>query len=141
MLRFYDLFWSVYTIVVGIKLKLLFQCVLHQLRVDIRQNLMGQLFVWKIVFTHNLFYQFPFLDGLLANLFDTTLAQILNFRFVGVAYIAEVFEMDVDDKVFRDDFVFVLSDVFWAQLHFPRFNIVASLDEGCIEHYAKDELV
>jgi hypothetical protein len=59
--------------------------------------LVANFFVWKIVFAHNLFNLSPFLEGLLADLFDAVLAEILKFCFVGITYVAEVFKMDVDD--------------------------------------------
>ena len=49
--------------------------------------------------------------------------------------------MDVDDHVFRDDFVFVFADVFGAQLHLACLDVVASLDERCVEHDSEHHFV
>jgi len=35
----------------------------------------------------------------------------------------------------------VFSDVLWTQLHFPGFDVITSLNEGCIEHYTAHRLV
>ena len=49
--------------------------------------------------------------------------------------------MDVNDKVFRNHSILVFSNVFRAQLHFACLDIVASLNEGCVEHDAEHHFV
>ena len=48
--------------------------------------------------------------------------------------------MDVDDEVFRDDSVLVFSDVFGAELHLASLDVIATLDEGRVEHDAAHRL-
>ena len=78
----------------------------------------------------------PLLDGLLANFILTVVAEVDDLSQVRVARVAEVLEEDVDDEVVWNPLVF--SDVFRTQLHLACFDVIASLDEGCIEHESAD---
>ena len=49
--------------------------------------------------------------------------------------------MNIDNEIRRNDFAFVLSDVFWTELHFSCLDIVASLDESSVKHDAEHCLV
>ena len=49
--------------------------------------------------------------------------------------------MDVNDKVFRNDSILVFSYVFRAKFHFSCLDIVASLNESCVEHDAEHHFV
>jgi len=54
---------------------------------------------------------------------------------------AEIFKVDVDDKVFWDNLIFVLSDILRTQLHLSCLNIVATLDESSVKHYPEHNLI
>ena len=49
--------------------------------------------------------------------------------------------MDVNDEVFRNNSILVFSYVFRAQLHFACLDVVASLNESCVEHDAEHHFV
>lgn len=83
----------------------------------------------------------PFVQGVLPDLVDAGRAKVFNLCLIGVANGAEVFEVDVDDEVFGDDFVFIFANVFGTQLHLAGLDVVASLDEGRVEHDAEDDFV
>jgi hypothetical protein len=141
LLCFFNLLWAVDPVVVRVELKLCVQGALQQLGVDTWQQLVASFSVWEVMLSHNLFRRSPLVKGLLADLFDAVLAQVLNFGLVGVAHVTEIFEVDVDDQVFGYYFVFVLSNVLRAQLHLSCLDVVPSLDEGRVKHYAEDDFV
>ena len=49
--------------------------------------------------------------------------------------------MDVDNEIGWNDLSFIFTDVFWAKLHLTSLDVVATLDESCVEHDAEHGLI
>ena len=49
--------------------------------------------------------------------------------------------MDIDDEVFRDNLVFVLTNIFGTQLHLASLDIVSTLDESSIKHDPEHDFI
>jgi hypothetical protein len=60
---------------------------------------------------------------------------------VWVTRLAEVFKLNVDFKIDRQNLAFVLAYVFRREFHLACSNVVAVLDEGSVEHDSKHHLV
>ena len=83
----------------------------------------------------------PLIKRCLPDQFLAALAKILDLGLIRVTDIANIFKMDVDDKVLWNDLVFVLANIFRAKLHLSSLYIIASLDKGSVKHYSEEDLV
>ena len=90
---------------------------------------------------HDLLYMAPLIERLFADLELAVIAQVFDLSFVGTAPRANIVEVDIDDEVWRDNFALVFPDVLGTQLHLAGLDVVASLDEGRIEHDAEHDFV
>ena len=90
---------------------------------------------------HYLLDAAPFVQCVFSNLCFAFAAKVVDLGLVGAASVTEVIEVDVDDEVFRDNLILVLANVLWAELHLASLYVVASLDEGRVEHDAEHNFV
>lgn len=86
----------------------------------------------------NLFNLIPCLHGFRAKCIHTFRAQVLNLSSMWVAIKAKVIKEYVNFKVPVQDFAFVLSNIFRAELHFTSTDVVPVLNKCSIEHDAAD---
>lgn len=80
----------------------------------------------------------PLRDDVGSQLVSALLAQLLDLSAVRVAVNAEVVKEHVHLEVLRYHLALVLADVFGRQLHLARTDVVAVLDERCVEHHAAE---
>ena len=69
------------------------------------------------------------------------LAKIIDLRCVGIAFITKVFKLNVNLEIWGQNFTLVFSNIFRRKLHLARFDVVAVLNESCIEHNSEKNLV
>ena len=69
------------------------------------------------------------------------IAQVSNFSFLRITSCTEIVKEDVHYEVIWEIFSFVLSNVLWTQLHLACLYVVASLNEGGVEHDTKHSFV
>ena len=93
------------------------------------------------MYSHNLLDHTPFVKRLLTDDCLTVGAQVLYLCLIRVAYIAHILKEDVDDEIFWDDLVLVLTDVFWTKLHLTSLDVVAPLNKSSVEHDSEHDLV
>ena len=89
----------------------------------------------------NLLYCTPFIESCLPNYSLALHAKIVNLGLIRTANCAKVLKVNVHDELLRYDLIFVFSDVFWAELHFARLDVIASLDKSGVEHYSEHDFV
>ena len=89
----------------------------------------------------NLFHLKPLLESLLSDLSFAHITQILYLSQVRVTGWAKVLEEYVHNEVVWNDLPIVFADILWTKLHLTRFNIVPSLNERCVEHQSRYDLV
>jgi len=90
---------------------------------------------------HDLLYMAPLIERLFADLELAVIAQVFDLSFVRTAPRANIVEVDIDDEVWRDNFALVFPDVLGTQFHLAGLDVVASLDEGRVEHDAEHDFV
>ena len=90
---------------------------------------------------HYVSYLSPLIKRCLTDQLLAALAKILDLCLIRVTNVAYIFKMDVDDKVLRNDLVFVFANIFRAKFHLSSLNVIASLDEGSIKHYSEEDLI
>ena len=86
---------------------------------------------------YQLLYFEPLLYSLIPNLDSTLIAEILNLCLLRITHIAEVVKENVNQKVMGQVFASIFADVLWRQLHLASLDVVAVLNERCVEHYPK----
>lgn len=84
---------------------------------------------------NDLLYFSPLLDDFRPQLRCALLAQVFDLRSMRVTIMAELVEENVDLEILIQNFAFVFSDVFRAQLHLACANVVSILNESSVEHY------
>ena len=129
------------SVVVRVKLELCVECLLEKLLVKIWEHLRGLFLGGELMLIKDAFDFSPFVECVFSDHRLAVDAQVFDFCLVGIALVAEVVEVDVHDKVRRNDFAFVFANVFWTQLHLSSLDVVASLDESCVEHDAEHGFV
>ena len=67
-------------------------------------------------------------------MFFTGEAQVFNFSWFRIAGVAKVFKIDKDFEIIWNYAAFVLPDIFWTQFEFTSLNVIARLNECCVEH-------
>jgi len=102
-----------------------------------KQNL-GFIAPWIVVFINDVTDSNPFLDDAWSKLLLAVEAKIFNLSLLRPACVAEIVKEDVNLEVLRQDLPFVLADVFWAQLHLSRVDVVAALNKPSVEHDAAE---
>lgn len=138
---FFDFLGRVDSVIVRVELKLCLQRPLQKLGVYVGQKLMGCFLAGEVMSIDYVFDLVPFFQSLFPQQSLAVLTQIFQLCLIRTADIAVVLKVDVQDKIFRDDFVFVFTDVFRTELHFTCLDIIASLNEGSVKHDAEHGLV
>ena len=95
----------------------------------------------EVMILQNLFYCSPLVESCFAYNSFALGAEIVNLGLIRTADSAKVFKVYVDDELFRNDLVLVLSDVFRTELHLACLDVVSSLDEGSVEHDPEHDFV
>jgi hypothetical protein len=62
------------------------------------------------------------------------LAEVFYLGSVGITLLAEVFKLDVDFEIWRQNLSFVFPDIFRGQFHFACNDVVSILNESRVEH-------
>ena len=89
----------------------------------------------------NLLHSSPFIESCLSDHSLALRAKIVNLGLIRTTNITKVFKVNVHDEFFRYDLILVFSDIFWAELHLARLDVVTSLDESGVEHNSEHDLV
>jgi hypothetical protein len=76
----------------------------------------------------------PLLDHARSKFLLASRTKVFDFCFFRAASQAEIVKEYVNFEVLWQDLPFIFSDVFRAQLHLPRMDVVTSLDETSVEH-------
>ena len=80
----------------------------------------------------------PLFDRLRSKGLLALRTQVFHFGVLAVAALAVVVEKDKYFEVRGKLFAFVLANVLRTQLHLACFDVVALLDEACVEHDAAE---
>ena len=90
----------------------------------------------KDFFDNSPFIKSGFSDGDFAQI-----AKVINLSCVRTACLTKIFKVDVHNEIGWNDLSFIFTDVFWAKLHLTSLDVVATLDESCVEHDAEHGLI
>ena len=82
---------------------------------------------------NNFFNLEPFVNLFLTYFFLADIAQLVDFSRLWIACLTDIFEINQHFEFARNLFPFVLSYIFWAQLHFASFDVVTKLNEGRVK--------
>ena len=89
----------------------------------------------------NLLHSSPFIESCLPNYSLTLHAEIIDLGLIRTANSAKVLKVNVHDELLRYDLILVFSDVFRAELHLARLDVIASLDKSGVEHDSEHDFV
>ena len=76
----------------------------------------------------------PLIQCIFSNGFLALGAEIFNFGLVRITVGVDVLKGDIHYELCRDHLVLIFANVFRAELHLARLDVVTSLDKRRIEH-------
>ena len=82
---------------------------------------------------NDFFHLEPLVNLFLTYFFLADITQLVDFSRLWIACLADVFEINQHFEFARNLFPFVLSYIFWAQLHLASLDVVAKLNEGGVK--------
>ena len=94
---------------------------------------MGNFGSREIMIVQNPFYSSPLFESGFSDYGFALETKIFYLGLIWTTNGAEVIKVYVHNEILRDHLVLILADIFWAQFHLSRFNVVTSLDKSCIK--------